>query len=114
MLLPGSRSDVAELMWAMDALAFPSKWEGLPVTVVEAQAAGLPCFISDRISREVDISPLVRRLSIDDPELWARELAGPLPRQDVSEAVVRAGYDINDSVDRLSRLYEKLYREANI
>ena len=112
-LMPGNRSDVAELMWAMDVLAFPSKWEGLPVTVVEAQAAGLPCLISDRITREVDISPLVRRLAIDEPERWAEELVKPLPRMDVRENIVRAGYDINDSVNRLSRLYEKLYREAN-
>lgn len=112
-LLPGNRSDVAELMWAMDVLAFPSKWEGLPVTVMEAQAAGLPCLISDRITREVDISPLVRRLAIDEPEHWAEELVKPLPRMDVRENIVRAGYDINDSVNRLSRLYEKLYREAN-
>ena len=112
-LLLGNRSDVAELMWAMDVLAFPSKWEGLPVTVMEAQAAGLPCLISDRISVEVDISPLVRRLSIEDPGLWAAELAKPLPRRDVRENIVCAGYDINDSADRLSRLYEKLYREAN-
>ena len=112
-LLTGSRSDVAELMWAMDALAFPSKWEGLPVTVVEAQAAGLPCFISDRISRTVDISPLVHRLGIEDAGLWARELAKPRPRQKVAGDIINAGYDINDSADRLSRLYEKLYREAN-
>ena len=111
--LLGSRSDVAELMWAMDAMAFPSKWEGLPVTVVEAQAAGLPCFISDRISRAVDLSPLVHRLGIEDAGLWARELAELRPRQDVSRDIVNAGYDIKDSADRLSRLYEKLYREAN-
>ena len=83
------------------------------MTVVEAQAAGLPCLISDRITREVDISPLVRRLAIDEPEHWAEELVKPLPRMDVRENIVRAGYDINDSVNRLSRLYEKLYREAN-
>ncbi len=113
-LLTGNRSDVPELMWAMDVLAFPSKWEGLPVTVVEAQAAGLPCLISDRITKEVDISPLVHRLALDDAGRWAVEIAKPLPRLDVRENIVRAGYDIDDSVERLSQLYEKLYREANI
>lgn len=112
-LLTGNRSDVPELMQAMDVLAFPSKWEGLPVTVVEAQAAGLPCIISERITKEVDLSPLVCRLPIDDARRWAGELAKPMQRLDVMDEIVRAGYDINDSVDRLSRLYEKLYREAN-
>lgn len=112
-LLLGNRSDVAELMWAMDELAFPSKWEGLPVTVVEAQAAGLPCFISDRITREVDISPLVRRLPVEDARLWAEKLAEPAPRLDVADDIICAGYDIEDSAQRLSRLYENLYKEAN-
>ena len=45
---------------------FPSLWEGLPVTLVEAQAAGLPCLVSDRITTDADISNLIHRLSIDD------------------------------------------------
>ena len=61
----GVRSDVADLMQAMDVFVFPSLHEGLPVTMVEAQAAGLPCIISDKIPPEcilteglVDVMPL--------------------------------------------------------
>lgn len=111
-ILTGNRGDVAELMQAMDLLAFPSKWEGLPVTVVEAQAAGLSCLISDQITRDVDLSPLVRRLPIDDPADWTEAMAEPAPRQDVCQSIVDAGFEIGESVKRLSGLYEKLYLEG--
>ena len=111
-ILTGNRSDVAELMQAMDLLAFPSKWEGLPVTVVEAQAAGLPCLISDKITHDVDLSPLVRRLPIDSPEVWARATAEPAARQDVRKNIAAAGFDIGESVQRLSGLYNKLWQES--
>lgn len=111
-LLTGNRSDVAELMQAMDLLAFPSKWEGLPVTVVEAQAAGLPCLISDRVTRDVDLSPLVRRLPIDSADAWAEAMAEPVERQDVHGAIAAAGFDIGESVERLSGLYNQLWQEG--
>ena len=111
-VLTGGSNDVPGLMQAMDVLAFPSRWEGLPVTGVEAQAAGLPCLISDRISTEVDISPLVRRLSIADTGAWVQAMAAPQKRQDVTGDIIRAGYDIGESVRRLSRLYEKLWQES--
>ncbi len=111
-ILTGNRSDVAELMQAMDLLAFPSKWEGLPVTVVEAQAAGLPCLISDKITHDVDLSPLVRRLPIDSPEVWARATAEPAARQDVCKEIAAAGFAIEESVQRLSGLYKKLWQES--
>ena len=111
-ILTGNRSDVAELMQAMDLLVFPSKWERLPVTVVEAQAAGLPCLISDKITHDVDLSPLVRRLPIDSPEVWARATAEPAARQDVRKNIAAAGFDIGESVQRLSGLYNKLWQES--
>ena len=110
-IFTGGRSDVPELMSAMDLLAFPSLWEGLPVTVIEAQAAGLPCLISDRINPAVDISPLVERMPIEDPVKWAEAMARPRQRMDVTEDIRRAGYDINESVQALSSLYESLWKE---
>lgn len=53
--LLGSRKDVPNIMTKMDFMLFPSKWEGLPVTLVEAQVANLPCFISDKITDEADL-----------------------------------------------------------
>jgi glycosyltransferase involved in cell wall biosynthesis len=108
-MLTGNRSDVAELMQAMDTLAFPSAWEGLPTTVVEAQATGLPCIISDRITEDVDLSPLVQRLSIDNPELWAKVLAYPQPRQNVQADIIASGFEINSAAAKLCQLYESLY-----
>lgn len=51
----GVSAHVERLLWAMDVFVFPSRFEGLPLTGVEAQAAGLPCFFSDTIAQECDI-----------------------------------------------------------
>ena len=65
-IFTGSRYNVAELMLgAMDVFLFPSLWEGLGLAIVEAQAAGLPCILSEQIPYEADIlSPLINRLPL--------------------------------------------------
>ena len=105
-ILTGSRSDVAGVMQAMDVFAFPSAWEGLPVTVVEAQSAGLPCLISDRVTKDVDLTELVRRLPIDREEAWAEAiLETELLRRDVIDEVRKAGFDVRESAAKLMEFY---------
>lgn len=111
-ILAGSRGDVAEIMSAMDVFVFPSLYEGLPVTVVEAQAAGLHCLISSCITEDVDISELVERLPINDTGAWVeRILTMDVNRIDVMQRINQAGFDVNDSACRLMDFYETICRE---
>ena len=112
-IMTGNRNDVPELLGAMDRFCFPSLWEGLPVTLIEAQAAGLPCIISDTISRDADVSPLVTRLPLGDAARWADELLDPKHyRADASAYIVRAGFDVRASAQRMFELYCELDRES--
>ena len=71
----GSRSDVNELLSAMDVFLFPSLFEGLPVTLIEAQAAGLPIVASDTITGEVMVTPLVQMCSLQESaKAWAGKI----------------------------------------
>ena len=73
-IMPGSRADTENFYQAMDVFVFPSLWEGLPVSVVEAQANGLPCLISDEITKDVNLTDLVRYLPLHNKEQWIKEL----------------------------------------
>ena len=79
-IFTGVRSDVPALLSAMDVFVFPSLYEGMPNTVIEAQATGLPCVISDTITREADITGLVNYLPLGDAGKWA-ECIEKLPRE---------------------------------
>ncbi len=105
-VLLGLRRDVAELLQAIDVLLFPSVWEGLPVTVIEAQAAGVPCIISDQITTDVDITELVHRLPITDSEKWAELALSGLERKDVCQKVKESGFDVRESAEKLATFYE--------
>ena len=63
------------LLSAMDVFVFPSLYEGMPNTVIEAQATGLPCLIADTITREADITGMVHYLPLGDPEMWADNIS---------------------------------------
>lgn len=105
----GSRGDANKLFSTFDALLFPSHYEGLPVTLVEAQAADLPCLISDAITTETDISPKLRRMSLNNTaEEWAKvldEMIGDDNRRNVKDSIISSGYDIGVTVKRLTEIY---------
>jgi glycosyltransferase involved in cell wall biosynthesis len=113
----GVRDDVPTLMkGAMDAFLFPSLREGLPITLLEAQAAGLKCVISDLISAEADLIPeLIQRESVRNSATeWARQVRRQLtkPRQWAFESVhsEMASRSIEESSERLLSSYARFSR----
>lgn len=72
----GQRSDVNRLYQAFDAFVLPSLYEGLGLVGVEAQVSGLPCLLSDAITREVDVTGECKFLPIVSPAVWADEICG--------------------------------------
>ena len=113
--LLGVRSDVADLMQTMDVFVFPSLYEGLPVTMVEAQAAGLPCLISDKVPPEciiteglVDILPLSA-----GAEAWAEKILSKraIHRTDRRAEIVAHGFDITIEAVKLQEFYLKAYEQ---
>lgn len=103
----GVRRDIPDLLQAADIFVFPSHFEGLPVTMIEAQAAGLPCVKSDTVTDECIVTDLVTSLPIDDPKPWADAIlaAKDTPRTDRLADIQRSGYDITAAADKLTRFY---------
>lgn len=72
-ILVGLRSDIPQLLQSFDVFMLPSFYEGMPLSVLEAQAAGLPCFISNCITKDVEIGEDVMSLSLQNtPRIWAK------------------------------------------
>ena len=113
-IFTGTRTDVAELLCAMDVLIFPSIREALPVSLIEAQATGLPCVISASITHEVVVVDEVKQLDITDmPHHWASVAIqmgtknGNSNRMNkiAPEKIKGAGYNINEVVQLVSDFY---------
>lgn len=115
-IFAGVRSDVQDCMQAMDVFVFPSLYEGLPVTMIEAQAAGLPCIISDRVSEECIVTDgLVTLQSLEEsPNRWAEQImeVWNQPRKTHREELQKAGYDIQTAARELEEFYIKHGDEA--
>lgn len=108
--LLGVREDVPALLQAFDLFMFPSFHEGLPVTLIEAQATGLPCVISDQITAEVDMGiECVKYLPITNPSIWVNHLLKmkeiPQPREVYDDALAKKGYDIKQIAKQVETSY---------
>lgn len=106
----GIRNDVPDLMQAMDCFLFPSRFEGLGIVIIEAQTAGLPCYVSSVIPNEVKITNLVDFISLNEsPENWAEKIIKNknYKRKDASKEIIKAGYDINTEIKKMQKFYER-------
>lgn len=110
----GVRSDVADLMQAMDVFVFPSLYEGLGIALIEAQAAGLPCVVSDTIPHEAYLTDLVDSESLSAPvEKWAEKILEKraIPRTDRRAEIAARGFDITTEAVKLQEFYLKAYEQ---
>lgn len=112
----GTRNDVPRLLLAaIDVFLFPSLFEGLPLTLLEAQASGLSCVCSDVISREADLVPaLIRRMSLSEPPVnWARAVREALESEpatsqvDALAAVQASRFNLQNAIQQLEDLYSQ-------
>lgn len=117
----GGRADVPAVMrGGMDVFLFPSRWEGLGIVLLEAQAAGLPCVLSDVVPEEAEVSPgSTRRLSLHaPPEQWARAVveaalsASPTGRRDALARMSGGRFDIRTCARDLADAYVRLAGRA--
>ena len=98
-LFLGNRSDISNLLQMMDVYFMPSKYEGFPVSLLEAQTTGLPCVVSSAVSRETNITANVTYVSLSEPYTsWCNALREASKKRDANgcKKVCEAGYDISD------------------
>ena len=114
----GYRSDIPQLLMAMDAFLFPSLFEGFPVSLVEAQCTGLPCFVADTVTTEAKITDNVQFLPItgqNAAKQWLDDIlqtVSSFERRDQSEVLLKAGYDLAHEVKNLEQYYRRIVSEA--
>ncbi|SNU06261.1 Glycosyltransferase involved in cell wall bisynthesis [Lachnospiraceae bacterium] len=105
----GNRTNVNELLQAMDIFAFPSLFEGIPIALIEAQTVGLPILASDKINKDVMLNSNIRYLSINETENdWVRCIRQPKKhlKEKGYENVVNSKFNILRSSDRLRMIYK--------
>lgn len=101
-IFAGIRRDIAKILSAMDVFVLPSLYEGMPNVIIESQAAGLPCVITDTITREADLIGLVDYISLDDIQQWSAKICdisrNGNKRIKEKQKMQNAGYDIQSEV----------------
>lgn len=106
----GNRFDVERYYQAFDYFVFPSTFEGLPGSVAEAQASGLCCLVSDKVTREVALTGRVTFKGIEEPAAnWAGEIMrnakAALERKDMRAAIADSGFDVRGQAAAMEAFY---------
>jgi glycosyltransferase EpsF len=105
----GVRSDIPELLALSDVFVLPSEFEGLPVTLIEAQAMNVPCVVSDNVKRGVDCGiDLISFIPLGDRSTWCEAIDIAAKRQERNNnysVMTDNGYNIDKNMDVIERLY---------
>lgn len=117
-IFTGQRRDTNELYSAFDVLLLPSLYEGLPVVGVESQTAGLPCIMSDEITKEIKVLDSTKLLPLSlGAKRWAEEVLDSfvvVKRKDTSQILVENGFDIHCEAHKLEVKYKELLQREKL
>ena len=106
--MTGNVRNVPDYLNAMDVFGFPSLYEGMPLSIIEVQANGLPCMISDRVPKDVFLTDLIHPLPLEQPQRWADCLCSARRAESGKyAAVMRAsGFDVTSAMEKIYEIYD--------
>ena len=105
----GLRNDIPDLLQAMDVLVMPSLFEGLPFSLVEAQAAGVPCIVSNTVSKDSKLTDIIQFLSLDSSSKeWADCILKYRNYKKVSKSnqLIDKGFSLDSFIDQIKNIVE--------
>lgn len=107
--LPGRVGNVNDYLQAMDAFLLPSEYEAFPICLLEAHCAGLKCFVSDRVTKEIDITGETEYLPLRNAKLWSDSIIAYWNKRGdrcSNAALLKGkGFDTKTMIDNLEKLY---------
>lgn len=106
-IFTGNVKNVNEMYQVMDVLALPSLYEGLPVVLIEAQAAGLNCIVSDKVDRRSALTDQVEFIPLNDYKNWAKIIIGKIDKHHIDNRTIleEKGYSIEIEATKLENYY---------
>lgn len=108
-IMTGNVMNVSDYLNAMDVFAFPSLYEGMPLSIVEVQANGLPCVLSNGVPKDVYLTDLVTPLPLEEPDKWVEKILISSRKDSENYAPIlrKLGLDTSAAMDKLYKIYEK-------
>lgn len=109
----GLRTDINKVLASTDVFFMPSILEGLPVVLVEAQAAGVPCIVSNNIPKEADLGlEIIKYLDLSESKnKWAKAIINSIYNKKSFETrknkIIESGYNLDDNIQFLSEIYSR-------
>ena len=114
----GTKGNIQDYIQAMDIMLLPSLYEGFPISVIEWTINGLPCILSDTITRDINILGNIKYLPIDKGvKLWVNELLnvqidiGQRDITNIEKIFTKAGFNIKSNAAKLKSIYFNLYKK---
>lgn len=106
----GNRKDMCKIYQGMDIMIFPSIFEGFGIVTIEAQASGVPVLCSNNLPKEVEITPICKKLSLDESaEVWAEEALKLLEmnysKESMQAKIIESGFDVSTTAMDIQNYY---------
>lgn len=108
-IMTGNVMNVAQYLSAMDVFAFPSLYEGMPLSIIEVQSNGLPCVLSTGVPRDVYLTDLICPLDLEEREKWIQAICSRCRREceQYQQLLLHSCFDTSESIRKIYEIYER-------
>lgn len=109
-ILTGNVSNVPDYLSAMDVFAFPSYYEGMPLSIIEAQANGLPCILSKGVPQDVYLTDLIHPMQLENQMAWIKEICEAKRgyAEQYADVLENSGFDTQSAMKKIYGIYERI------